>query len=202
MVWSVDQDDEDFSALSGLLGKDLPVFNNPRTRVDDGQWASHDYQKCKMTECLKDEEKGSWDPDWRIAPGGDAFTDSCDMGKKKYVSSTRHLSLLPHTPEVNAAIQIICPHSSMPSSCMWRGGETGCGCHGQCHSGEVTLFHSRRGSKYCCTPGQQSFCCESNTWTRLVDSCSYSSDDTCPFNKIPIAYRNKYVCGMFFSPFH
>jgi chitinase len=59
----------------------------------------------------------------------------------------------------------------MPSSCTWRGGETGCGRHGQWYAGKVTLFHSQHGFKSCCKPGWQAFCCQSNTWSSLVDAC-------------------------------
>ena len=55
MVWNVDQDDEDFSALSVLVGKSLPSFADEmeRTTVTDTRnWASQNSQNCMMTDYL------------------------------------------------------------------------------------------------------------------------------------------------------
>lgn len=55
MVWNVDQDDENFSALSGLVGKSLPSFADEmeRTTVTDTRnWASQNSQNCMMTDYL------------------------------------------------------------------------------------------------------------------------------------------------------
>ena len=70
---------------------------------------------------------------------------------------------------------------AMPTSCTWRGSGS---CHGQCHPGEVTLFHSPHGSNYCAKPGQQAFCCETNTWADLVKTCAFQPTDAdCPDDK-------------------
>ncbi|KAI0132937.1 glycoside hydrolase family 18 protein [Xylariales sp. AK1849] len=174
MIWSVDQDTADFDALTGLLGKELPTFfelTEASTAVA-GNWASQNGQDCKMTDCLEDSEVGSWGSSWALAPNGGAFKDTCGSSKNKY---------------------IICPTSAMPSTCQWRGGETGAACHGQCHSGEVTLFHSKHATVSCFTPGYQAFCCESNTWAELVGSCGWSNDDTCGASQTWVAMRKVYM---------
>ncbi|THV55841.1 hypothetical protein BGAL_0003g00830 [Botrytis galanthina] len=176
MIWSVDQDDTDFDALKGLIGKDIPKLSKLETTstLVAGTWASQNGQDCQKTDCLSDSEVGSWGSDFAIAPNGGAFTDTCGKNKKKY---------------------IICPIDAMPSTCQWRGGETGRACHGQCHTNEVTLFHSKHASVNCLSPGQQSFCCESNTWSELVGSCDWSADDTCAEGKTWVAMRNTYDYG-------
>lgn len=90
MIWSVDQDDNDFSALSGLLGKDIPYAGGLSAEpvTEKGNWASHSYEMCKLTDCLKDGQVGIWGPRWKIAPGGGAFKDDCGKDKNKYVSGT------------------------------------------------------------------------------------------------------------------
>ncbi|KAK4241773.1 hypothetical protein C8A03DRAFT_30078 [Achaetomium macrosporum] len=170
MIWSIDQEDTKFTALKGLTGKDLPTFSDAlaATKSAAGNWASQNGQKCIMTECLGDDRVGGWGAGWAIAPGGGAFKNNCGKNENKY---------------------ILCPLNQMPSSCTWRGGETKCACHGQCHAGEVTLFHSRHGSRSCCRPGWQAFCCESNTWSNLVVGCHFPKDYSCAANEHLVQYR-------------
>jgi hypothetical protein len=174
MIWSVDQDDTNFDALRGLLGKDIPTFSELEVASTSvaGSWASQNGQDCKETDCLSDSEVGSWGSSFAIAPNGGAFKDTCGSGKNKY---------------------IICPIDAMPSTCQWRGGETGRSCHGQCHTDEVTLFHSKHATVNCFAPGYQAFCCQSNTWDALVGSCAWSTDDTCPTGKTWVALRNTFI---------
>lgn len=173
MIWSVDQDDTQFSALRGLLGKDISGITEHAAVSTSvaGSWASQNGQDCTETDCLSDSDVGSWGSDFAIAPNGGAFKDNCGSGKNRY---------------------IICPINAMPSTCQWRGGESGRSCHGQCHAGEVTLFYSKHATVNCLKPGQQSFCCQSNTWNSLVGSCTWSNDDTCPSGKTWVAERNTY----------
>ncbi|KAL7937884.1 glycoside hydrolase family 18 protein [Trichoderma chlorosporum] len=176
MVWSVDQDDTHLNALRGLLGKDISGIAATSAKAATsataaGSWASQNGQDCAETDCLSDSDIGSWGSDFAIAPNGGPFKDSCGSGKNKY---------------------IICPVDAMPSSCQWRGGESGKACHGQCHGGEVTLFQSNHATVKCLKPGKQTFCCQSNTWNTLVGSCAWSNDNTCPSGKIWVAERNTY----------
>ena len=87
MIWSIDQDDNDFSALSGLVGKSLPSFADQLKKteaVGTNKWASQNGQKCVMTDC-SDTPNG---PDgYALAPNGGAFPDTCSGGKKRYVRS-------------------------------------------------------------------------------------------------------------------
>lgn len=63
----------------------------------------------------------------------------------------------------------------MPQSCVWRGGETGRSCHGQCHVGETTLFHSRHATVDCHHPGFQAACCTASSYADLIDACHRGS---------------------------
>ncbi|KAI1171966.1 chitotriosidase-1 [Nemania sp. FL0916] len=160
MIWSVDQDDDQFSALEGLTGEPLPTFveNLKRTSTaDTGHWASVNGQACKVTDCVD----WPYNPPsgWTKAPNGE-FPDTCGGGQYKY---------------------ILCPTSAVPQECQWRGSGS---CHGQCHEGEVTLAHSPHGSTKCLRPGQQSFCCVSNTWAGLADQCGWLDDcSDCPADR-------------------
>ncbi|KAJ5109929.1 hypothetical protein N7532_002574 [Penicillium argentinense] len=174
MIWSVDQDDESFTALEGLIGKSLPSYhkNQKRTHLSDtNHWKSLNAQSCKISDCVdSDSEPPSG---FGRAPNG-KFPDKCGSGKSKF---------------------IWCPLNEMPNSCTWRGSGS---CHGQCHPGEVTLTHSTHGDTKCLAPGQQAFCCKSNTWSKLTDKCGWGPmDDTCP-DDAPYAVSSKKT-GLFHS---
>lgn len=171
MIWSVDQDTPNSDALRGLVGKNVAgtTKHTHASKSVAGSWASQNGQKCVKTDCLSDSEIGSWGTDFSIAPNGNAFRDNCGKEKNRY---------------------IVCPTDAMPSTCQWRGGEKTKLCHGQCHAGEVTLVHSKHATVNCLAPGLQAFCCQSNTWSALVDSCTWSSDTTCPSSKTWVAQKN------------
>ena len=156
MVWSVDQDDEKFSALEGLVDRQLTDFDDQLKKsqvTDTGHWASQNGQKCKLTDCAKGDDL-KCEPGWASPQNGDKIKDNCGGAGDRMVC---------------------CPVDSMPSTCQWRGGESGRGCHGQCHTDEVTLFHSRHATVDCLRPGFQAFCCEAPTFRALIDSCRYAS---------------------------
>lgn len=174
MIWSVDQDDKEFSAMQGLLGMSLQSYSVLLKRAettDAGKWTSLNGQKCVMSDCGVPAQC----PDgYGMAPGGEGFEDDCGSSKFRI---------------------ICCPLNSMPESCLWRGGEGTSGrpsCHGQCHVGETTLFHSRHATKNCLRPGWQAFCCTAQTWAHQIAACKYSkcrgscgdTDDTKGMKKV------------------
>lgn len=175
MVWSVDQDDEDFSALEGLLGRPLPSFQANLKRVavaDGGRWSSVNGQACKVSDCLSDDANPP--AGFSIAPNG-KFKDRCGGGQNKYV---------------------YCPTEALPQHCEWRGSGS---CHGQCHAGEVTLAHSPHGDKSCLAPGQQAFCCQSTTWSQFVDKCAWGPKcGDCP-SDAPFSVNTRSVYAGFLS---
>lgn len=172
MIWSIDQDDKQFSALTGLLGQSLQGYSELLRRAevtDAGKWTSINGQKCIMTDCGL---PANCPAGYGLAPNGGGFDDTCGGSKYKV---------------------ICCPLDAMPSSCLWRGGEKSTGrpsCHGQCHTGEVTLFHSRHATKNCLRPGFQAFCCETETWTSQIDACDWSDcRKDCGSGTVSVAQR-------------
>lgn len=168
MIWSVDQDDSNYSALTGLLGRspgDFGDIHDGSSVSDAGHWASMDGQKCIRTDCglLPQCPSG-----YEMAPfpGPRAFPDDCGGDEGRI---------------------ICCPVNAMPQSCVWRGGESGRSCHGQCHEGESTLFHSRHATVDCLSPGFQAACCDASTFGEMIDACFVG----------PLGYKNlegKKVC--------
>lgn len=87
MIWSVDQDDNDFSALTGLLGKSPGAFGDlKRDQVvsDAEHWASMNGQKCIMTDCATVPQCPK---DYELAPfpGAKAFPDNCPKNQDRVI---------------------------------------------------------------------------------------------------------------------
>ena len=174
LIWSVDQDDEVFSALEGLVGRPLLSFEKNLERAataDSGHWSSMNGQACKVSNCLDDHT--SPPAGYSIAPNS-KFPDTCGDGEYKYVW---------------------CPTDALPQECGWRGSGS---CHSQCHEGEVTLTHSPHGSDSCLKPGQQAFCCVSNTWANYVDKCGGADKcEDCPSNAPYLVSSRQVYSGAF-----
>lgn len=173
MIWAVDHDDKKFSALKGLLGMNLQDYSSLLERAektDTGKWASLNGQKCVMTDCGNPPKCPSG---YDMAPNGGGFQDTCGSNEFK---------------------TICCPLNAMPSSCLWRGGEDTSGrpsCHGQCHTSEVTLFHSRHATKNCLRPGFQAFCCTAETWKKQIEACQYAEcGEPCSSDKTKVAEKH------------
>ena len=178
MIWSVDLDDDSFSALEGLLGESLPSFQENLKRTlttDTNHWSSVNGQACKVSDCLS---QFSNPPDgYSTAPNG-RFPDTC--GSDHYGQQYKY---------------VWCPTDALPTTCEWRGSGS---CHGQCHEGEVTLAHSPHGSNYCAKPGQQAFCCVSNTWATFDDKCGWASGcHDCPSDAKYSVSSRTYSYGFF-----
>lgn len=91
MIWAVDLDDNEFSALTGLVGKSLRSFKAQLalTQITDtGHWASQNGQKCVMTDCDEFARGPTDRTGYAMAPNGGAFKDNCGGNKNRYVSDT------------------------------------------------------------------------------------------------------------------
>ncbi|KAJ5448282.1 hypothetical protein N7445_003103 [Penicillium cf. griseofulvum] len=123
MIWSIDQDDNDFSALASLLGRSPGDFDSITKRfevTDTGDWASMNGQKCVEPDCAMNPACATG---YRLPPcsNSKSFQDGRSGSKSRV---------------------ICCLVDVMSESCAWRDGESSRSCHGQYHAGEVTLFHS------------------------------------------------------------
>ena len=98
MVWSVDQDDDNFSALEGLTGHRLDDFSDELKKsqvTDTGHWSSLNGQKCKLSDCGNSDI--TCDPGFAMAPGGTQIKDNCGGAGGRIVC---------------------CPVDSMPTACV------------------------------------------------------------------------------------
>lgn len=85
MIWSVDQDDNDFSALLGLVGKSLPSSANHLKKsvvTDTGNWASQNGHRCMMSKCIEESDNPNG---FAPALNGGPIPDNCGKGLSKWV---------------------------------------------------------------------------------------------------------------------
>lgn len=164
MIWAVDMDDDSYTALSGLLDRDVGE------NVDlDGSlgtiglvidnWSSQNGQNCVMQGCGEKCMSS-------MTEAGRA-TDDCDDDEHR---------------------KICCPSGNIPSGCQWRGGDRGLTCKPECRPGELGLFQSEYGS-FDCLYGEQQFCCTSDDYEDLVGSCEVTDcgKTSCPSGKTEIS---------------
>ncbi|KAH8427983.1 glycoside hydrolase family 18 protein [Aspergillus melleus] len=160
LIWASDTDDDQYSAMSGFMGKKVShpdlaqkaLSQTPFTIVED--LVGENGQDCKLgkecvdpniVKCGRGQRTLGWDK------------AGCKSGGKL----------------------ICCPTASSPRSCTWRGG-TG-DCNGQCHPGEATLFWSSWGGGFeaqsdttRCSRGAKVFCCEAGNWKKATEGCYWT----------------------------
>jgi hypothetical protein len=168
MIWAVDLDDDNFSALSGLMNKSIGTLIppdagsvNPNGNDVSQQWSNGG--KCEKTSC----------EDRKDSKGVEKVVCKKEDGKIKVGE---------RTCGKNKIETICCPTTNAPSTCQWRGGESGGLCNGQCHQGEINLLSIRGsdgdGSHHHCTSGWQIFCCKADKWSELIDQCRFQKCGT------------------------
>ncbi|KAM0283185.1 hypothetical protein ACHAO9_009835 [Fusarium lateritium] len=170
MIWAVDLDDSDFTALSGLIGKSVQKGVNKLPSISERygkSWSSETGQDCWVTDC------GTYCP-------------LTDVIVKTYDS----------TCGKDETRSVCCPRDCAPEKCMWRGGESGNACYGQCHAGELIMTFDRNGDKWC-SSGEQVLCCTSSRFEALLDGCELGDcGGDCPSGTHDVA---KQTCGGRFS---
>lgn len=143
MIWAVDLDDEKFSALSGLIGKDVGEGLDKLTTIADQvgeSWSSDDgeyYLSLSIEHGLR--------PVLTNKLGEDCYSTKCG---ERCPQSMITLDGYKSSCGDNENKTIYCPRTRSPRECTWRGGETGGSgrsCHGQCHEGELRLLLDKHG---------------------------------------------------------
>ncbi|KAH6871039.1 hypothetical protein B0T10DRAFT_417778 [Thelonectria olida] len=168
MIWAIDLDDDDFTALSGLVGKEvgeslsIDKGDTVSKRTGDS-WSSDSGQDCYATSCGDDCKSSE--------STLEEYSSTCGGGKKK---------------------KICCPRARTPRSCQWRGGESGSACHGQCHEAELSIVRDKHGS-LTCSSGKQVYCCTSERYQEVLEGCSMGKcSGDCPDGTYEVA---KQSCG-------
>ncbi|KAK6950778.1 hypothetical protein Daesc_007303 [Daldinia eschscholtzii] len=164
LIWAADTDDDKFTAMSGLVGKQvshvdvqqkslLPTVANVAANLigQIGQECQvlkdHECRPSRDLRCEKGFSLVGWD------------RDGCKNGDE--------------------GKPICCPDAAAPMNCQWRG--SGGDCNGQCHAGESTLFKSSWGGGFeaqsgtnKCGRGVKVFCCEAGDWKDTISGCYWT----------------------------
>lgn len=146
MIWSVDQDDGSYSALSGLY-PDIGI-NNP-SLVESGN-------QCQVTGTFF-----VWNLLSFLNETQSGCGQQCPSGYDSLTTLTQVPNMVGSCPTNNPA-RLCCPKGNEPQNCSWRGGG-GTSCNAQCNVGEVVLALDETGDDGhpTCIQGYKAFCCSS-----------------------------------------
>lgn len=142
MIWDIDQDDGQYSALTALLGEEAmtdvllrggDLSDNQKIDLAN-QFAAYTGQDCFITEVCTDGSRGQLGPD-QVCPGGTSSV------------STAHAPLQQAGRDIMGACSpgwyrhICCPTNAMPKNCEWNGApvRSEVGCTGFCGSDQFEL---------------------------------------------------------------
>ncbi|CAI7624461.1 unnamed protein product [Penicillium pancosmium] len=159
LIWAIDQDDDYYHALRGVVGKDvvpLPTASK--------SYGAFDLEECYITPC-----------------GIGCATGDSEMTKLNEDSSGRGCGGSDHN-----ARSFCCPPRTAPdaSTCYWTGGPKNC--HGQCKAGEVSMVLDDYGDsgKRCTNGGKKVWCCPATNGQAAIEDCSLADvESDCPKDK-------------------
>ncbi|KAJ5640414.1 hypothetical protein N7528_000039 [Penicillium herquei] len=176
MVWAIDQDTEQFDALSGVLGRRIesselegqPSGKHAETLAKT--FAAYNGQNCFVTPGCTDGVTSSED-------------SRCPQGYSSV--QTAHAPLQVGNKSLNGDCDLheyrhICrPTNAMPKNCRWQS-SSGFDCDGKCGADQFKLnedtFRDSEGSTPCLV-GSRYLCCDS---TPIFNQCSWQPCDSTP----------------------
>ncbi|KAK7910554.1 hypothetical protein PG985_013035 [Apiospora marii] len=170
LIWSVDQDTDDLSALGAVVGaQTLKLARKNLAAQDAAYWKDVGAQNCYVTGC-----GGSCKPGFQsleTQPCGDAAF------------------LTRHSTEKDSTL--CCPLDAMPdkSQCGWRSDAPTC--EGRCDDGEVMLQMNKWGDGKYCEDGNKAYCC--NSALEKKNECYWSGEGKLCKNKdLPLTFEGSF----------
>lgn len=182
MIWASDLDDDKYSAHSAMLGRKVKSTSSLQDTTDLLKQA----QQLSLTSSIKaqtGENCIKYDGDCvdlndnkaMAKACGDGFTvvgwDDAGCGKT----------------DCHCGKPICCPTLGAPTSCKWRGDDTGGiggDCSSQCNKGEINVANiqsswgggfTNDGDTNKCKRGRKAFCCVAPDFDAITQDCSLSS---------------------------
>lgn len=191
MIWAIDQDDGQFDALTGVVGKDLSIMqmeggglSGDTATVLADAFAAYTGQNCFVTPRCTDGSSEEKNPD-QVCPSG-------------YLSvSTAHNPPQAGNKERHGDCSkgwyrhICCPDDAMPKNCEWNGApeRSEFGCTGKCGDNQFKLSQDAaldaKGEGQCFI-GQRYLCCDSAAmfsqckWTDCQGPLNPTEPAECP----------------------
>lgn len=167
LIWSVDQDSDDLSALSAIVGPGKISLALKNTISDDAAyWQDVGARNCYVTDC-----GGS-------CKAGYQGLETQPCGSAKPV--TRHSDDEDST--------LCCPLDAMPdeSKCSWRSDAPLC--EGRCDNGEVLMQLNKWGDGWYCEEGHKAYCCD--TALERQNNCEWRSEgEDCQNDDLPLTFQ-------------
>ncbi|KAL6229317.1 hypothetical protein BDW75DRAFT_245845 [Aspergillus navahoensis] len=145
LIWAIDQDNDLYGALQGVLGRSVTSVVEP-----SNSFGAFSLDQCYITGCDESCEEGDVMMTWVTA---DENGQTCQRKRKDF--PTRR--------------SFCCPAVNAPdaSTCTWRGAAT---CRGKCLPGEVTMvFDDITGE--CDGSGGGAWCCPATNGEELISKC-------------------------------
>ncbi|KAH8738309.1 hypothetical protein BGZ61DRAFT_583252 [Ilyonectria robusta] len=154
LIWAIDQDDDRYTALKAVTGKDISP------RIEESDTFEHwDVSKCFVSGCKED-----------CGDGFTKMTNLNDDAKTQRGCGGNHKQR-----------SLCCPSwgAPDPKTCSWQGSAPWC--YETCKDGDILFAtdHYGNGGSNCHT-GTKKYCCPANNGNRAVASCGWVSKDTCP----------------------
>ncbi|KAL2259976.1 hypothetical protein VTK26DRAFT_6171 [Humicola hyalothermophila] len=169
LIWSVDQDTDDLSALSAVVGPQIIALQLKSTAEDSAYWQGVSNPGCYVTDCGATSCK----------PGFQKIEQQ-PCGKAKFL--TRH--------STEADSLLCCPLSSSPDKdeCQWRSSAPEC--NGRCEPGEVLLQLNKWGDGKYCENGHKAYCCETPTYKQ--NNCYFAGKGkSCKSGDEPLTWHGQ-----------
>ncbi|GIZ44487.1 hypothetical protein CKM354_000768400 [Cercospora kikuchii] len=168
LIWASDQDDDRYSAHTGLVGRAVGVPNTDATPFEP--------RPESLAQGMVQETGGGCVIVRDCTDQNNQVASRCGPGFTKVGWEKGGCGN-------GFAKSICCPASAAPRGCLWRGG-TGAAtdCNGQCHEGESQLFTSswggnpaeRGGNRKKCGRGIKSFCCQAPNFSATTEGCYWT----------------------------
>ncbi|KAK3369407.1 hypothetical protein B0T24DRAFT_580387 [Lasiosphaeria ovina] len=179
MIWASDLDDDKYTAHSQLLGRKIEATSSLQDTKDLLQKA----QQLSLTESIK----GQTGENCKTYTGGckdlndaKALADACGAGNTVVGWDDAGCGKKNH----HYGKPICCPTLGAPTSCKWRGDDTGGvggDCSAECQEGEINVGSigsswgggfTNDGNTNKCRRGAKAFCCVAPDYAAIKKKCS------------------------------
>ncbi|KAK7915206.1 glycoside hydrolase superfamily [Apiospora marii] len=194
MIWASDLDDDSYSAHSALLGRKINP-TNALQHFDDLLQKVHQLSLATSIKGQTGEGCKKYEGDCQDLNDHNALAHACGTGYTVVGWDDAGCGKKNH----HYGLPICCPLLSVPTSCSWRGDNTGGvsgDCSSECQEGEVNVggIYSHWGGGFTndgntnrCRRGEKAFCCVAPDYAAIRKKCSLTScSGSCPPGSTPM----------------
>lgn len=204
LIWASDLDDDKYSAHSALLGRTISSTSSLQDTTD----LLHKAEQLSLTESIKGqtgEGCKTYNGDCKDLNNNKALADACGAGNTVVGWDDAGCGKKNH----HYGKPICCPTLGAPTSCKWRGDNTGGiggDCSSECYEGEINVAgiesswgggFTNDGDTNKCKRGRKAFCCVAPDYAAITKKCSLTGcAGSCSSGSTPMF---KYYADCWFS---